>query len=79
VVTIKGKWVYLYRVVDKFGYTVDFMLSKHRHEAAVAVAFYKQAIDANGFPQKVAMDKSGDLRQNHLESSTLSLVKPGYR
>jgi len=34
------------------------MLSEHRDEAA-ATAFLKQAIDANGFPQKVVMDKSG--------------------
>jgi len=57
-IKVKGKWVYLYRAVDKFGDTVDFMLSEHRDEAA-ATAFFKQAIDANGFPQKVVMDKSG--------------------
>ena len=57
-IKIKGKWVYLYRAVDKFGDTVDFMLFEHSDEAA-ATAFFKQAIDANGFPQKVVMDKSG--------------------
>jgi putative transposase len=57
-VKVKGQWVYLYRAVDKFGGTVDFMLSEHRDEAA-AIAFFKQAIDANGFPNKVVMDKSG--------------------
>ena len=57
-IKIKGKWVYLYRAVDKFGDTIDFMLSEHRDEAA-ATAFFKQAIDANGFPNKVVMDKSG--------------------
>jgi putative transposase len=34
------------------------MLSEHRDEAA-ATAFFKQAINANGFPNKVVMDKSG--------------------
>src|SRR5512136_687561 len=57
-IQVKGQWVYLYRAVDKFGDTVDFMLSEKRDEAA-ATAFFKQAIDANGFPRKVAMDKSG--------------------
>jgi putative transposase len=33
-IKIKGKWVYLYRAADKFGNTIDFMLSEHRDEAA---------------------------------------------
>ena len=57
-VKVKGQWIYLYRAVDKFGATIDFMVSEHRDEAA-ATAFFKQAIDANGFPSKVVMDKSG--------------------
>jgi len=36
---VKGKWVYFYRAVDKFGDTIDFMLSEHRDEAA-ATAFF---------------------------------------
>jgi len=57
-VKVKSQWVYLYRAVYKFGDTIDFMLSGHRNEAA-ATAFFKQAIDANGFPNKVVIDKSG--------------------
>ena len=57
-IKVKGEWVYLYRAVDKFGDTVDFMLSEHRDESA-ATAFFKQAIDANGFPGRVVMNKSG--------------------
>lgn len=34
------------------------MLSEHRDEEA-ATAFFKQAINANGLPEKVVMDKSG--------------------
>ncbi len=57
-VKIKGKWVYWYRAIDKYGDTFDFMLSEQRDEAA-ATAFFKQAIDNNGLPHKVVMDKSG--------------------
>jgi putative transposase len=57
-IQVKGQWVYLYRAVDKFGDTVDFMLSEKRDEAA-ATAFFKQAIYNNGYPKKVVMDKSG--------------------
>jgi putative transposase len=34
------------------------MLSEH-HDEAVATAFFKQAINMNGLPNKVVMDKSG--------------------
>jgi hypothetical protein len=49
---------YLYRAVDSHGDTLDFMLSERRDEEA-ATAFFKQAINNNGFPDKVVMDKSG--------------------
>ena len=57
-IKVKGEWIYLYRAVDKFGDTVDFMLSEKRDEAA-ATLFFKQAMNNNGFPKKVVMDKSG--------------------
>ena len=41
---VKGQWTYLYRAIDKYGNTVDFMLSEHRDEAA-ATAFFKQGND----------------------------------
>lgn len=43
-IKIRGEWVYLYRAVDKFGDTIDFMLSERRDEEA-ATAFFKQAIN----------------------------------
>ena len=57
-IKVKGQWIYLYRAIDKYGNTVDFMLSQQRDEAA-ATAFFKQAIDDNGLPSKVVIDKSG--------------------
>ena len=57
-IQVKGKWTYLYRAIDKFGDTVDFLLSEKRDEAA-ATAFFRQAIDGNGLPEKVVIDKSG--------------------
>jgi len=38
-IKVKGEWVYLYRAVDKFGNTVDFMLSEKRDEAAATLFF----------------------------------------
>ena len=54
----KGEWKYLYRAVDKAGYTVDFLLRAHRDKAA-ARRFFEQAIERNGAPEKVTIDKSG--------------------
>ena len=55
---IKGKDVYLYRAVDKFGKTVDFLLSEKRDKKA-ALSFFTKAIGQHGLPDKVTMDKSG--------------------
>ena len=57
-IEVKGKWVYLYRAVDKEGQTIDFMLSEKRDEPA-ARAFFNKAIGSSGIPDKVTMDKSG--------------------
>ncbi len=57
-IKVKGKWTYYYRAIDKFGKTLDFMLSERRDEAA-ATAFFTRAIGKNGFPDRVVIDKSG--------------------
>jgi len=56
-IKVKGKWCYLYRAVDKFGKTIDFMLSANRDEAS-ARAFFEKAICSSGLPEKVVTDKS---------------------
>ena len=57
-VKVSGKWVYLYRAVDKAGKTVDFMLSEKRDRESV-LKFFKKAIGSSGMPEKVNIDKSG--------------------
>src|SRR5471032_2204947 len=57
-VKVKGQWKYLYRAVDKVGNTVDFLLRAHRDKAA-ARRYFEKAIDRNGAPETVTMDKSG--------------------
>ena len=57
-IKVKGQWTYLYRAIDKYGNTVNFMLSKQRDKAS-ATTFFKQAIGNNGLPSKVVIDKSG--------------------
>jgi transposase-like protein len=57
-IKLNGKWVYLYRAVDKEGNTIDFLLRAKR-DAVAAKAFFKKAIKHNGRPEKVTVDKSG--------------------
>ena len=57
-IKVKGPWVFYYRAVDKYGNTLDFMLSEQRDKDA-ATRFFKQAIDNNGLPHRVVIDKSG--------------------
>ena len=57
-IKVKGFWKYLYRAVAKHGKTVDFLLMAKRDMAA-AKRFFDKAMEANGDPDKVTMDKSG--------------------
>ena len=41
-VRVKGKWVYLYRAVDKFGDTIEFCLRSKR-DGVAAKAFFRKA------------------------------------
>ena len=57
-IKIRGQWKYLYRVVDKHGDTIDFLLTAKRDTKA-ALRFLRQAIRNNGTPVKINIDKSG--------------------
>jgi putative transposase len=57
-IKVGGKYRYLYRAVDKFGNTVDFLLTKRRMLGS-AQLFLRKAIRNNGKPRVVNIDKSG--------------------
>ena len=56
-ISIKGKWHYLYRAVDKQGRSIDFMLRPDRGIAA-AQAFFRSALalHPDRAPRKVTLD-----------------------
>src|SRR5476649_2620597 len=56
-VKVKGQWKYLYRAVDKAGNTVDFLLRARRDKEA-ARRYFEKAIDQNGAPDAVTIDRS---------------------
>jgi putative transposase len=57
-VKVKGKDRYLYRAVDKAGNTIDFLLTARRNRDA-ARRFLEKAIEGNGAPSLINIDKSG--------------------
>ena len=54
-IRVLGEWKYLYRAVDKYGNTVDFLLSEHR-DIAAAKRFFTQAINKHGALEKITLD-----------------------
>src|ERR671933_244628 len=56
-IKVKGQWRYLYRAVDKYGLTIDFLLTEHRDKEA-ALRFLKKAIRRNGLPETITIDGS---------------------
>ena len=57
-IKVAGKDRYLYRAVDKFGDTVDFLLTKRRMKGS-AQKFFNKAIANNQNPRVINIDKSG--------------------
>ena len=56
-VQVRGRWHYLYRAVDKFGKTVDFLLRPNRG-IADAQAFFRKALAARlpNWPRRITLD-----------------------
>ncbi|MFC2176089.1 IS6 family transposase [Bacteroidota bacterium] len=57
-IKVGGKDRYLYRAVDRYGNTVDFLLTKRRMKGS-AQKFLNKAIGNNGRPRVINIDKSG--------------------
>ena len=57
-IKVKGRDMYLYRAVDKYGNTVDFLLARRRQKMS-AQKFFNKAIGNNGKPRVINIDKSG--------------------
>ena len=56
---VHGRWVYLYRAIDRDGNLIDAMLSEHRDMKA-AEAFFRSARATMGFrPDRVTTDGHG--------------------
>src|SRR5215510_5994678 len=57
-IKVRGTWRYLYRAVDKYGKTIDFLLTEQRDEDA-AKWFLTKAMRRNGgVPETITIDGS---------------------
>ena len=54
-IKVRGTWVYLYRAVDKQGFTVDFYLSRKR-DVEAAKQFLRKAMKNQRVPTKITLD-----------------------
>ncbi len=75
-IKVKWQWRYLYRAVDKNGNTVDFLLTKRRQRIS-AHEFLRKAIQNNGKPALMNIDKSGSNNEaiKLLNRRTFSKIK----
>ena len=58
-IKVSGKWVYLYRAIDRFGNTIDFYLSTKRNKVS-AKRFLQKALggcDPDSYPTIINTDK----------------------
>src|ERR1700730_8010047 len=55
-VRVRGRWVYLYRAVDRQGKTVDFRLSGKRNVAADKAIFCKAIKSQGSIPRTITLD-----------------------
>jgi putative transposase len=57
-IKVMGEWKYLYRAVDKYGKTIDFLLTEQRDEQAAKTFLTKAIRRQGGVPEKITIDGS---------------------
>jgi putative transposase len=57
-IKVKGEWKYLYRAVDKYGKTIDFLLTEQRDEQAAKKFLIKAIRRHGGVPETITSDGS---------------------
>jgi putative transposase len=78
-IRVKGDWKYLYRAVDKFGKTIDFLLTAHRDEQAAKTFLTKAIRRYGGVPETIAIDGSAAneaaIKSDNAEHGTAIIIR----
>lgn len=61
-IKVRGQWMYLYRVIDSVGDTVEFWFSEHR-DLPAAKRFLRKALQRHGRPDRIVIDGSQTNRE----------------
>jgi transposase-like protein len=57
-IQVQGVWPYLSRAVDKYGKTIDFLLTEQRDEEAAKTFLTKAMRRHGGVPEQITIDGS---------------------
>ena len=77
-IKVRGRWMYLYRVIDSNGGTVEFWFSERRNLAA-AKRFLRKALKRHGRPEGIVIDGSQTNREANLSCDAESRLQDGSR
>jgi transposase-like protein len=61
-IKVRGRWMYLYRAIDRAGDTVEFFFSEHR-DLMAAKRFLRRAFQRHGRPERIVIDGSQTNRE----------------
>ncbi|KQZ22837.1 integrase [Mesorhizobium sp. Root552] len=61
-IKVRGQWMYLYRVIDSVGDTVEFWFNEHR-DLPAAKRFLRKALQHHGRPDRIVVDGSQTNRE----------------
>jgi putative transposase len=71
-IKVKGEWKYLYRAVDKYGKTIDFLRTAHRDEQAAKTFLTNDDADSQGITRRRRNPDCAVMPNDSSELSTVS-------
>jgi putative transposase len=78
-IKVKGEWRYLYRAVDKYGKTIDFLLTEERDEPAAKKFLTKAIRRHGGAPETITIDGSAAneaaIKRDNAEHGTAMTIR----